>query len=448
MNQKIIILISIFLVISNVITAQDSTLILSLEQAKTLALQQNKTVLNAKMDIVKAKKKIWETTAMGLPQISGSVSHNYNIDIPVTLIPAQIFNPQAPEGTFMEMKFGTDNNTKIGLSATQLIFSGEYIVGLQAAKTFKQLSEINEQRSEADVKELTAQSYFLVLIAQETQAILDSNLQFTEKLLKQTTEIQKQGFLEETDVDQLQINVTNLKNGILSIQRQLAISNNLLKFQLGVNFSTKIILTDKLSDLIKNEEVETLLNTPLSIETHLDFQLMQTQEHLQKLNVKREKSAFLPNIAAFYNHQESMMGDKIQWFDSDGKWYAANIVGFSINIPIFSSGQRLMKVAEANIELDKLKNQKWQMQQKLIMQEFQTKTELNNALDSYKTNQQNKKLAKKIYNRTKEKYQNGMASSMELTQAQLQYFNTIQANFQSILNVLNAENKLNKFFNK
>ncbi len=446
--KKIILLIGTLYFFSNIGNAQDSTLILSLEQAKSMALQHNKTVLNAKLDIISAKKKIWETTAIGLPQISSSFSHNYNIDIPVTLIPAQIFNPQAPAGTYMEMKFGTDHNTKFGISATQLIFSGEYIVGLQAAKTFKQLSEIKEQHTEADVKELVAQSYYLVLIAQETESILDSNLQFTKNLLEQTIAMKNQGFLEETDADQLQINVSNLENAILSIQRQKIIAQNLLKFQLGIDFSTNLVLTNKLSELLNLDNAQSLINEPLNIETHLDYQLIKTQVHLQQLNVKREKSTFLPNIAAFYNYQESMMGDEIQWFDNNGKWYPANIIGFSINIPIFSSGQKLMKVGEANIELEKIKNQQWQMQQNIMMQEIQAKTELNNALDSYKTNQSNKLLAEKIYKRNKEKFQNGMISSMELTQSQLQYLNSVQSNFQSILNVLNAENKLNKIFNK
>jgi len=446
--KKIILLIGTLYLFSSIGYAQDSTLVLSLEQAKSLAIQQNKTVLNAKLDIVSAKKKIWETTATGLPQISSTFSHNYNIDIPVTLVPAQIFNPQAPAGTYMAMKFGTEHNTKFGVSATQLIFSGEYIVGLQAAKTFKQLSEINEQRTEADVKEMVVQSYYLVLIAQETESILDSNLQFTKNILKQTIAMKNQGFLEETDADQIQINVSNLENAILSIQRQKIIAQNLLKFQLGIDFATNVILTNKLPELLNLDNAQSLINEPLNIETHLDYQLIKTQVHLQQLNVKREKSTFLPNIAAFYNHQASMMGDKIQWFDDNGKWYPANIVGFSINIPIFSSGQRLMKVGEANIELEKVKNQQWQTQQNLIMQEIQAKTELKDALDSYKTNQSNQLLAKKIYKRTKEKFQKGMVSSMDLTQTQLQYLNSVQSNFQSILNVLNAENKLNKFFNK
>jgi len=445
MNKPIFIFFLLFIANSY---GQDSVLTLSLQQAKLLAIQNNKTVLNAKLDIVAAKKKIWETTAIGLPQISASISHNYNIDIPVTLIPAQIFNPQAPEGTFMEMKFGTDHNTKIGINATQLIFSGEYIVGLQAAKTFKQLSEINAQKSESDVKAMVAQTYFSVLIAQETQDILDSNLKFTNELFAQTTEIEKQGFLDKTDLDQLQINIINIQNAILSIQRQLSIAQNLLKFQLGVNFSTKLVLTDKLSDLINNDTIQALLNTPLNIETHLDFQFVETQIKLQQLNIKREKSAFLPNIAAFYTHQESMMGDKIQWFDNDGKWYPANIIGLNINIPIFSSGQRLMRVNEENIKLEKIKNQEWQMRQNLIIEVLQAKSELRNALDSYHANKQSKKLAEKIYHRTQEKYQKGMASSMELTQAQIQYFNAVQSNYQSILKVLNTENKLNKFFNK
>lgn len=444
--KKILFFIFLF-VFAKLLSAQDSTLVLTLEQAKTLALQNNKTILNARLDIVSAKKKVWETTAIGLPQVSASASHNYNIDLPTTLIPAQIFNPQAPAGTYMELKFGTDNNTNINLQATQLIFSGEYLVGLQASKIFKQLSELKEQKSEDEVKSMVEQSYYLVLIAKETKSILDSNLIFTNNLFEQTKALHDEGFLDETDVDQIQLNLSNLKNAVISETRQIQIAENVLKFQLGVDLSAKIVLTDDLKTLLSNENFDAIISQSLNVDNQIDYNLLLTQEHLQKLNVKREKSAFLPNIAAFYNHQESMMGDKIQWFDNDGKWYRTNIVGISINVPIFSSGQRLMKVAEANIELDKIQNQRWMLQQNLMMQQLQIKSELKSALDSYKTNTDNKLLSEKIYHRTKTKFQKGMSSSMEMTQSQLQYFNSIQAYYQSVLNVLNAESKLNKLLN-
>jgi len=424
--------------------AQDTTkTVFTLTEAQDYAIQNNKQVLNAKLDIIKSNKKIWETTAIGLPQVNTTTSYNYNIDLPTTLMPAKIFNPMAPDGEYMEMKFGTEHNTKFDLQATQLIFSGEYIVALKASKIYRQLSENQLNKTEKDLKEQIANTYELILIAEERKKIIEKNIESTKSIYSDTKELFKSGLAQETDASQLKINLSTLENGLKSAERQIDIIKNLLKFQMNIPLNKDIQLSDKLENLINNINIDEVLKTQFVIDNHIDYKIIETQEHLQKLNLKREKTTFLPTIAAFYDHQQSMMGNDFEVF-SGGKWYPANIVGLSMKFPIFGSGQKLAKVAQQKIELDKIQNSKYQLSESLNMQVIKARLEFQNAHDSYLIQKENKSLSQKIYNNYEIKYKEGMATSLELTQSQLQYLNTEQAYFQAIFNLLDAKNKLDK----
>jgi outer membrane protein TolC len=441
--RNLLILFLLIICLSNFAQVDINKTSFSLSEAQEYALVNNKQVVNARLDIISAKKKIWETTAIGLPQVSASASHNYNIDLPVTLMPAQIFNPAAPEGEYMEMQFGTDHNTTFNIQATQLIFSGEYIVGLKASKIYKELSENQLEKTENELKEQITNTYELILIAKERKKILEKNIENTKSIYEDTKAMFETGLVQETDAAQLKINLSTLENAQKSAERQIDIIKNLLKFQMNIPLDKNITLTDELEPLLSNLNTEELENTNFDIEQHFDYKLISTQEHLQKLNMDREKTTFLPTVSAFYTNQQSMMGNDFEVF-SGGKWYAANIVGLSINVPIFSNGQRLSKISQQKIELDKVQNSKYQLSESLNMQVIQSRLQFQNAYDTYNIQKENKDLSEKIYKDYETKYSNGMASSLELTQSQLQYLNTEQAYFQAIFNLLDAKNKLDK----
>jgi len=284
--------------------AQDSTkVIYSLKEAQSYALENNQQVNNARLDILIAKKKVWETTAIGLPHADASLGHNYNIDLPVTLMPANIFNPKAPADEYMEMKFGTDHNTKFSFKATQIIFSGEYIVGLQASRIYKQLSENQLEKTEQEIKQSIANTYELVLIAEERKAIIEQNIESTTSIYDDTKAMFESGFAEETDVNQLQINISTLNNLNKSAERQIKVVKEMLKFQMNIPLGNPIELSDKLELLLSQLNISQILETPFNEENHIEFKIANTQENIQKLSVKREKSTFLPSVSAFYNHQ-------------------------------------------------------------------------------------------------------------------------------------------------
>jgi outer membrane protein TolC len=251
------------------------------------------------------------------------------------------------------------------------------------------------------------------------------------------------GLAQETDAAQLKINLSNLENALKSADRQTESIKNLLKFQMNIPIADNLILTDKLEGLLLQTNIAELQESSFQMDQHFDFKLMQTQENLQKLSVDREKTTFLPNLSAFYNHQESMMSNKFEVFNG-GTWYGSNVVGLSLNIPIFSSGMRLSKVSQAKIELDKVRNSKQQLEESLNMQVIQARLNLETAQESYLLQKDNKDLSEKIYKDYEERYKQGMASSMELTQSQIQYLNTEQSYFQSIFDLLDSKNKLDK----
>ena len=108
-----------------------------LQEAVDFALKNSPNALNSDLDLKNAVYKKNEIAGMGLPQINGSIDVKDYIEIPTSLLPGQFFG--APAGSYIPVKFGTKYNSTAGISASQLIFSSDYIIGLTAAKEYVKL---------------------------------------------------------------------------------------------------------------------------------------------------------------------------------------------------------------------------------------------------------------------------------------------------------------------
>lgn len=428
------------------LSAQDGGQAYSLKQAQDYAMQNSYDIRNAQVDLAIAEKKVKETTAIGLPQISAAGQFQNFIDIPTTVLPANAFNPAAPEGEMIGVQFGTDYNITGSISANQLIFSGSYIVGLQAAKTYKNVSRQMIDKAEIDVKASVTQAYYTVLVADENVAVLKATYDNTQKLYDEAVEIQKQGLMEQQDVDQLKLTVTNLKNNYDMAVRQQELSLQLLKLQMGLDIKTDITLTDKLDAQIETTDMDALLQKDFSATNNIDYQLVKTQESLNDLSVRAEKSEYLPTLAAFFTHQQQALRNEFDVFE-DMPWYPSTIWGLSLQVPIFSSGMRASKVSQAKLEVEKTQTTLTQLDQSLQFQAASAKSNYLTAYSVFQNEKDNLALAESIQNTTLAKYKEGMASSMDLTQAQNQYLAT-QANYiQAAFNLLNAKIELEKLMN-
>ncbi|MFH0866874.1 MAG: TolC family protein [Bacteroidota bacterium] len=424
---------------------KDTTLYFTLKQAQDYAFGNSPLVKNAYLDIESAKKKIWETTAIGLPQISSTLNYSYQLTISSTIeefvgsmIPGFSSFPPSVQTTLMDslikdMRWGLTYD----ITATQLLFSGSYLVGLQTAKVYKQLSEVGVVKSQNDVEEQVSNAYYLVLIAQENKNILDTTYSNTAKILNYIKSTYTQGFVEETDVDQMQLTVSTLKNVLDMITRQLEVAKNLLKFQMGIELSNIVILTDDLNILLTSTDLAGLAIKDFKVENNIDYKLMETQEQLSKLNLKLQKSSLLPDIAAFYTHQENFN-------ESSFSFTPPNLIGVSMNIPIFSSGMKKAKIRQAKIALEKAGNSKEQVSLGLQTTFSNAQSNFITYMNNYLTKKENVILAQKIYNKNIIKYKEGIIGSLELTLAQNQYLQAQTDLYTSIISLTEAKSKLEK----
>ncbi len=415
---------------------------LSLDQAIEYALEYNYELNNAKADASIASRQVWEITASGLPQVSGTLGYQYFTDIPTNLVPAEFFGGE--EGEFAEIQFGTEQNLTATLSVNQLIFDGSYIIGLRAARIFRALSLQIYERSEMEIKSSVMESYYLSLATSQNLEIMSGNLSNLEKTLYETEKLFEQGFTDAINVDQLKLTVANLKNSISGMARQKKLTLDLLKFQIGIDVSREVILTESLEDLFAAISLETISVQEFNPQNHIEFRIMQSQEQMQLMSMRREWSFYLPTISAFYTRQENAYRNEFNFFQGSQPWFPTSILGVNINIPIFSSGLRHSRVQQARLELDKAKMNTRMVEQSLLLQKQEASNNIQTAMEQYNTEKDNLQLARRILDRTTIMYREGLASSLELTQASDQLLTT-QANYiNAMFEMLNASNRLKK----
>lgn len=440
---KIMIILITSLILGSLSAQESKTL--SLEQARKYALENNVDVKNARLDIEKSKKKVWETTANGLPQANASLSYNNNLDLATQLLPGEFFGKP---GQFVEVQFGTQHNSTLDLQANQLIFSGPYIVGLQAAKTYLDISKKQKTKTDIQTQHSVTQAYYTVLVARANKNVLETSRRNLQELLQETKATYEQGMIEETNVDQMRINLSNIENQLNTLKRQIEVGKTLLKFQMGMPVDKPVQLSDSLLGILNQIKLKEVTSQQFNPQTHIDYKILNTQERANFLSMRREKAQYLPTLSAFYSHQENAMREEFNFFqDNDEKWFKSNIVGFQLDVPILSSGQRMARVQQAKIELEKTRNLKQQVKQSLKMNVLQAKTEYLSAMDRYYTQKSSKELSRKIYNKSRERFQQGVIGSNELTQNHNQLLNAQSSYYQSIFELLKAKNKLDKALN-
>jgi outer membrane protein len=452
LKQKYLLIFILLGFISNGFSQDNKVILkLSISDAQIYALQNNRAIKSAKIDVSSMDKLIWANLATGLPQLNIAANYQHQFVIPkLNFGPVLDINSLPDGGGFITKKdlqtvntpslpisLGVRNNTTLDFTVSQLIFSGEYIVGLQAVKVAKQVTEKALFKTEAQTKELVATTYYLVLVLEENARVLKESLKSTDQTYSDLVKMNKEGFNEETDVDQMKIGRSNIQTLITSIDAQKELSVKLLKYQLGVGFDQTILLTDSLPGIINQGNIQYLASPEFNVKNSIDYLMISDQERISTLMLKRQQSKFLPTISGFYRHQEQTNKPLFNFAVKD-------IAGITLSLPIVTSGLRHATVSQAKFELEKSHLNKENVEEGLIM-EFETaKSGYQTAFSNFTTNKESMILSKKVYDKTIIKYKEGVSSSFELTQNQAQFLTAESNYYNSVLALLNAKAKLDR----
>jgi outer membrane protein len=443
MKNRLLLIVSLLLFLpTEIIFSQESgnELSFTLKEAQDYAIQHNKMVVASKMDFEASKLALWETISTGLPQVNASGAFNDNLKLMTTLIDGTFFGKP---GEMVPIKFGTKYNSSASIQATMLLFNAPFYIGIETTKLAQRLSSNNLEKSELDTKESVCTAYFLILVSEKSLEILNKNISNLNETLKSTRAMYSAGMAEQTDIDQMVSNVTMVENSQSTLQRTIELNYNMLRFQLGVSADTKITLKESLESLTREINVEALLSQQFDHTKNVDFRLIEGQELMSSLALKTQKASVLPSLAGFYNYGVNGMGGKI----SDQQWFRNSMTGLQLSVPIFASGQRYIKIRKAEINLEKARTTKDMVTEQLKIQEKQLRYNLVNANIQYKSQKDNVEVSKRVYASMENKFRQGMASSLDLTQANSLYLQAENNYVSALINLLQTKVALDKLLN-
>ncbi len=417
---------------------------ISYREALEYALEHSTEMQSARIDVEIAASNLWEITASGLPQFDASANYQYNFRIPTQLVPAEFFGGE--EGEFVEVQFGTEQNLTASATVSQMIFDGSYIVGLRAAQIYRELTRQTLERSELDVRNKVSETYFIVLLSRDNLSIVKQNLSSLEQNLAETIEIMKAGFTDPINVDQLRLAVSNMNNRVRNMERQYEISKNLLKFQIGYGIDREIELSDSLDQLFNRMLIESDIDIEddFNYEDHIDYRVMLSRQTMDFMNLRRQQSFYLPSLTASYTYQQMAMRSQFDFTDMSRPWFPSSFLAVTLNIPIFSSGLRSARVQEARLELHKSELATEQVSESLKLQIAEARSQFLNAKEQYESERENLELAEKILRQTTIMHREGMATSLELTQANDQLLTTRTNYYNAMFEFINSKNDLDK----
>lgn len=405
----------------------------SLEDAIKYALENSLEVRNADIGVADADQRIYENRALGLPTVSANFGFIHNFKLADFIVQKGLFQGMPVDGEFEKIPplGALDNRTTATLDAQSLIFDWSYLTALKAARAYRTFSTEEKMQTIQAVKNQVRSAYLPPLILEESKKTLAKNISNLEKLLFETKELYKAGFVEQLDIDRLELSLANLNTELDNLDRQKEITYNVLKMAMNYPYDQPIEIADNI-DLLLSEASTDDLEGNISYSNRSEYRVATMGQTLNEINIDYIKATYYPNLVGFAQYQQ--VGQSLDFFNNN-IWTSQGYVGLTLNVPIYSGGGKKAQLQRAKLDLEKTKNQVRSLERLIWMEIGNARIGYKNALQRVADQERNLKLAQKIYDTTQIKYREGVGSSLEITTAE-------QSLFQSQQNVIQARYEL------
>lgn len=412
---------------STTVQSNATELSLSLDQAVKYALEHNRTLKNASLEVQKAEMQRWQTIAQMLLQIDGTFQYTNMFGQEMNLGSMPI--PMNPYG---QMTW----QATAGVSA-------QGIIGAQMQRLAKEIQEINVNKSEQQTKYDVESNYVNILALEETANLLNKNMENLNSLKSMIDNAVKVGVAEQNDADQISIQVASMLNGLNSVKRSIEALYNALILSIGADSNVKIKLTQTLDDVVNDGTILSLTGTDLDLNNNLDYQMLMKSSEISDKQKKMAVAAFFPTVGvAYQNAHKHYFGEA--GFDMT----PTNTFVATVNVPVFSSGKRTCAVKEAKIAQQEQANTIEQTEIGLKVQEKQLKFNLTSAYENYNVQKENIRVMSNVFNSYGEKLKYGKASSMDITNSSINLVSAQTNYINAVLDMVNANISLKKLLNK
>lgn len=314
-----------------------------------------------------------------------------------------------------------------GVTLTQLIYNPVLKSGVRSAKTVYDLYELSKNIKEEEVIYEIASNYYQMLLNLSQVQVIDVNMKSLEQLLVASELMYENDLGVKTDVSRIKVNITNLKTQRSSLQNGINSQLNYIKVLAGMPLKTDI--TPDETELEAIVELANVNKTGFDVNNRFEFQSLLKQKELLENQIKGEKAAYLPTVAAVGKGQWQAMNSKFKFPD----WNGNHMVGVNVAIPIFDSGVKKHKVRQAELKREQAEQDIVHNEKMLTVQYLNSINQLTTSWEALQVQKANKQLAAEVYGQSELQYKEGVASLTDLLNAEVAFREAQNAYNQHVL---------------
>lgn len=425
---------------------QQDTVALSLDEALARATLRSEEVQLARTQVDIARAQVREAWAGALPQINGNLGYTRTFasqfqigefELPDSLKfepdstkpleeRVKYLEDKAPAAgisgiglLFRNLPFGQENQYTATLSGQQLLFSGGRTgAALAIAKNFREFSELQLKEQLAEIDLSVRSAYLRALFAQELQRISEAAVAQAEKFLEQERLRERTGANSELDVLRAEVALANLRPQLVQSANAAEIASLDLKRMINVPATQPLKLTTQLNvpeaaELARNEAVERE-----ALARRSAIAAAERTVRMRELAVRIARGAFLPSISVGMNYGKTAFPTdpfRLGGVDWRSDWNAT----VSMNVPIFDGLRRNAQLNLAQTQLSQARLQLAQLREGVELQYQQAVGERQRAATAIAARQTTVTQAQRVYDLTVLRYDRGLATQLEVSDARL-----------------------------
>ncbi len=404
---------------------EDSTLHLDWDTAWKLALEHNESLALARDEVAKAKHKVGEAWSSAMPSVefNGVMNHYFKVPQVIFTIPANTpFNP-APDPIRMKTEFQSPNNVSANVQLTQpLWLAGKIGLGLEAAKTYKQLSETGVRLSRDDLRLNLTRSFYGVILADEAVRVTREALEQAVRHRENVEALYDQGVVSEYDMIRARVAVANFKPRLREAEASRDLAYRALKILIGVDVDRDVEVRGDLDSATEAPPEDYTSASQLALQNRLEFRQLDLQRKLYEIQYKVERRNWLwPNLLAGLRWETLAQSEEL---DIPRYEFLNGIGGqLILQIPLFDGFASRHRAEQAKINMRSVQRQR-------VMLERGVKLEIYRALSDWRTSSEDLKAALETQDQARRgmeiaevRYSEGVGTQLEVLDAQLQLNN-------------------------
>jgi|SRR5579871_6476698 len=381
---------------------------LSMKRAVELATspEGNTNIQLADEAVRQAQARVKQARSAFLPNVDGTAGEQ---NVVQNLVAQGLTDFKLPLGIRLPSRVGPYNSVAIQATASELV-DLSLIRRWQSAKTSVHASKSERDDADERIAGVVAKAYVAALRARANLEAVHADVTLAEALLKQAENEKNAGTGTGIDVTRNKVQVANER------QRELVAQNeqNRTQFELlrtiGLRLDTSLEFTDKLEFLPM--EPTTLEEAKAeAMKSRADLKAQQEKEDSARLSASAVRMEQLPSITAFGNYGSNGSG-------LDGVMLPTRAVGASLKIPVFDSGRRSGRRAEANSQYRQEKIRTADLMAQIELDLRESLDSMHSATEQLQVAKDGLALSENELAQAQRRYSAGVANGVEVTDAQ------------------------------